>query len=165
LLGSSFSVRGVAETWLNGYIADADISRDGYKLHHKDRSCVKPGKAGCVVLHISKEIVSWEYEALNETKTESLWCKIATDSNRLDELVVGVCYKSPSAAECEVSKLFQVKEKAANSKVLVMGDFNFHGINWNTYDSDKVLFDGARINHRNRQTLFHDVVFIDRFNH
>jgi hypothetical protein len=47
--------------------------------------------------------------------------------------VVGVCYKSPSAAESDVNKLFQVVEKAANSKVLIMGDFNFLGINWDTY--------------------------------
>jgi Endonuclease-reverse transcriptase len=67
---------------------------------------------------------------------QSLWCKIATDGNRLDELVVGVCYKSPSAARDEVSKLFLVIEKAANNKVLSMGDFNFPGISWDTYDSD-----------------------------
>jgi hypothetical protein len=94
----------VAETWLNDNIADAEISNDGCKLYRKDRSCVKPGKAGGVVLYINKEIVSsWEYAALNEAKTESLWCKIAIDGNRLDELAVGVCYKSPSAAEDDVT--------------------------------------------------------------
>jgi hypothetical protein len=37
---------------------------------------VKLVKAGVVVLYISKETVSWEYAALNEAKTESLWCKL-----------------------------------------------------------------------------------------
>jgi hypothetical protein len=86
----------MAETWLNDIVADAEICIDGYKLYHKGRSPVKPGKAG-VVLYINNEMVSWEYAGINKAKTESLWCKIATDCNRFDELVVGVCYMSPSA--------------------------------------------------------------------
>jgi putative NADH-flavin reductase len=50
-----------------------------------------------------------------------LWYKIATDDNRFDELMVGVCYKRPSAKGSEVNKLFQVIEKAAASKVMVLG--------------------------------------------
>jgi hypothetical protein len=72
MLGSSFSVIGVAETWLHDNVTDAEISIDGFKLYRKDRSRVKPGKAGGIVLYINKEIVSWEYAALNEAKTESL---------------------------------------------------------------------------------------------
>ena len=103
ILGNNFDVIGVAETWLNDNIVDAEISLDGYKLYRKDRSCVKPGKAGGIVLYVNSEIVSWEYGVLNKAKTESLWCKIATDGNGFHELVVGVCYKSPSAEGSEVN--------------------------------------------------------------
>jgi hypothetical protein len=48
LIGSNFSVVGVAETWLNGNKADAEIDIYGYKLYREDRSLVKPGKAGGV---------------------------------------------------------------------------------------------------------------------
>jgi Endonuclease-reverse transcriptase len=65
-----------------------------------------------------------------------LWCKIATDGNRFDELVMEVCCKSPRAEGSEVNKFLQVIEKAADNKVLVMEDFNFPGINWDTCDSD-----------------------------
>jgi hypothetical protein len=63
ILGSSFSVIGVAETWLNDNVADTEICIHGYKLYRKDISHAKPGKAGGV----SKEILSCDYAALNET--------------------------------------------------------------------------------------------------
>jgi hypothetical protein len=48
---------------------------------------------------------------------------------------VGVCYKSPNADCNEVEELFKVIEKAAEDKVLLMGDFNFPGINWGTSEN------------------------------
>jgi hypothetical protein len=50
-------------------------------------------------------------------------------------LTVGVCYKSPNAKCNEDEELFKVNKKAAEDKVLIMGDFNFPGINWDTLTS------------------------------
>ena len=44
-------------------------------------------------------------------------------------LTIGVCYESPNAEFSEVNKLMDVILKASNNMVLIMGDFNFPGIN------------------------------------
>ena len=51
---------------------------------------------------------------------------------------MGVCYKSPAAEDVEINALFSVMHQASRSKggALIIGDFNFPGINWKTYESD-----------------------------
>ena len=44
-------------------------------------------------------------------------------------LTIRVCYKSPNAEDSEVNELKDVIKKAFNNMVLIMGDFNFPGIN------------------------------------
>jgi hypothetical protein len=65
----------------------------------------------------------------------SKWCKILSGTVKGHSLTVSVCYKSPNADHKEVAELFTVIEKAAEDEVLIMGDFNFPGINWDTLDS------------------------------
>ena len=50
-------------------------------------------------------------------------------------LTIGVCYKSPNADDSEVNELMDVIKKASNNMVLIMGDFNFLGINWVTLEA------------------------------
>jgi hypothetical protein len=86
-------------------------------------------------LYVKKEIPTCECVVLNKSKSESVWCKILSDTVKGHGLTVGVCYKSPNADCNEVEELFKVIEKAAEDKVLIMGDFNFPGINWDTLES------------------------------
>jgi hypothetical protein len=65
-----------------------------------------------------------------------VWCKILRDSTQGQNLIVGVCYKSPNADSNEVNELFKVIEKAAKDKVIITGDFNFPGINWDTLECE-----------------------------
>ena len=51
-------------------------------------------------------------------------------------LTIGACYKSPNADDSEVNELMYVIKKASNNMVLIMGDFNFPGINWVTLEAD-----------------------------
>jgi endonuclease/exonuclease/phosphatase family metal-dependent hydrolase len=50
--------------------------------------------------------------------------------------VVGVCYKRPAAEAKEIEELFKVLQMAAKGEVLIMGDFNYPGINWETFESN-----------------------------
>ena len=51
-------------------------------------------------------------------------------------LTIGVCYKGSNAEDSQVSELMVVIKKASNNMVLIMGDFNFSGINWITLEAD-----------------------------
>jgi hypothetical protein len=50
--------------------------------------------------------------------------------------VVGVYYKRPAAEAKEIEELFKVLQMAAKGEVLIMGDFNYPGINWETFESN-----------------------------
>jgi hypothetical protein len=82
---------GVAETFLNDDVVQAEINIEGYKIYRKDRCNFKKGKAGGVMLYIRNEIISYDFPDLNKSRSESVWCKIKV--NRNDMITVGVCYR------------------------------------------------------------------------
>ena len=112
----------------------AEIHIEGYKVFRKDRCQVKEGKCGGVILYVKEEIVSYEYYELSLIKSESIWVKIKVDKNT--ELLVGTCYKSPVSDSLELKELYDAIAQGAKKQVLIMGDFNFPHINWDTLESD-----------------------------
>ena len=54
--------------------------------------------------------------------------------------MVGVCYRSQEVEDNEIDKLFECFRLAAdgNRRLLIMGDFNYQDINWNSLRSDHV---------------------------
>ena len=127
-------VIGIAETFLHHDINNNEISVTGYKIYRKDRNNFKPGKGGGVVMYIREDIVSFDFCVLNSNKCESVWCKIKTNNKR--EIAIGTCYRSQLASETEIQELFKTISIAANTETLIMGDFNFPGINWKLMQSD-----------------------------
>ena len=125
---------GVAETFLNSEVLQAEIYIDGYKIYRKDRCNVKAGKCGGVILYIRDDIISYECDDLNGFNCESVWGKIKTERN--DELTVGVCYKSQAAEERELDEMFEAIKGASKGRILLMGDFNYPSINWETLECD-----------------------------
>ena len=45
-------VIGVAESWLNDNVIDAEMCTDWYKLYQKDRLRVKPGRGSGILLYV-----------------------------------------------------------------------------------------------------------------
>jgi endonuclease/exonuclease/phosphatase family metal-dependent hydrolase len=125
---------GIAETFLENNVNEAEISIYGYKCYRKDRYVVKEGRQGGVILYVKEDIVSYEFLELNVIKAEAVWCKIKTIRN--SEVVVGVCYKSQAADVDELRALYMAISSASRKQVLIMGDFNFPNINWVTNESD-----------------------------
>jgi hypothetical protein len=72
----------------------------------------------------------------NKSQSQTVWCKIIHKKNSNKGVVIGVCYKSPAADEKELRELSSVIQKASNGTALIMGDFNYPRINWNTYESE-----------------------------
>ena len=77
-----------------------------------------------------------EYDELNCKKCESIWCKIYTNKDQY--IIVGVCYRSQEADNSEIEQLFECIKLSSdlNIPVLIMGDFNYPGINWEQVKAD-----------------------------
>ena len=127
---------GIAESWLNDNVADNEIAIDNFTVYRKDRAVVKDGKGGGVILYVKNTLLSTECVDLNNLCNESIWCKIITDNNI--ETFVGVVYKSPNASRNEVNSILSMLRSVANTHILVMGDFNYPGIDWDMLTSDSL---------------------------
>ncbi|CAJ0968323.1 unnamed protein product [Ranitomeya imitator] len=65
-------------------------------------------------------------------EVESIWVEIHGGKNG-NKILIGVCYKPPNITEIMESLLLkQIDEAATHNEVLVMGDFNYPDINWET---------------------------------
>jgi len=114
----------------------SEMKIPGFKLFKKDRAAVNDKKGGGVALYVKNALRVVECDDLNSKLCESIWCKIYVEN--LDHFVVGVCYRSQEADENELCEMFEGIKLAceANRLVLVMGDFNYPDINWNTLRAD-----------------------------
>jgi len=121
---------GIAETWLHEDISDGEVNLEGFTLYRKDRHSVKSGKGGGVVLYISNSLVSSACEELNKYKAEAVWCNLHVEKGSV--VTVGVCYRSPTVEDDELEQLFTSIKQASRNHVLIMGDFNYPDINWDT---------------------------------
>ena len=127
---NNIDIIGITETWGRSDIFDSEIEFSGYKLYRKDRSFLNNKKGGGVALYVKNSLRSVECDDLNLKQCESVWSKIYI--NHLDYIIVGVCYRSPEADESDTNQLFECITSATNYNrpTLVMGDFNYPGINW-----------------------------------
>jgi hypothetical protein len=103
-------------------------------MYRKDRCKFKEGRAGGVVLYIRNKIASYDCHDLNKSQSESVWCKIRV--NRKDSITIGVCYKNQAATDEELNELYKAITSASQANVLIMGDFKYPKIKWDTLDSD-----------------------------
>ena len=77
-------------------------------------------------------------EDLNSKYCKGIWCKkIFID--KVNYVIVGVCYHSQVADEHEISQLFDCINSACNMNhlILIVGDFNYPDINWLSLTANK----------------------------
>ena len=70
-------------------------------------------------------------------ESESVWVKI-TEAGQKDFTVVGVCNRSQTGTEKEIYDMFRAISIASKYQALIMGDFNYQGINWETLEADSM---------------------------
>ena len=123
----------ITESWATADIANSELALDGYRIMRNDRAHAKGG--GCLI-YLKEGLTAVIMEELTHTSnTETLWCKINTVSG--SNLLLGVCYKSPSAnAESEMA-LHDAMRKASEccESMVIVGDFNHRTIDWRTLQS------------------------------
>jgi len=101
---------------------DSELNIDGYSIFRKDRKQVRDSKGGGVLLYVRDCFNAYYATELNDLQNESLWIKIQMSQTRC--MVVGVCYKSPTAKDDEIKLMYEAIEKSSSCQSLILGDFN-----------------------------------------
>jgi len=115
----------VTESWTHDNILDSELNVSGYHLFHCDRKIGYRG--GGVLLYVRDFLNPVEYYTRTDYG-EHVWCKISN-------LLIGLCYRSDNAAivgHNNEAELREVLREVSDTHVLVMGDFNYPGIDWSS---------------------------------
>ena len=132
---NNYHVIGVTESWCNESISDGELCLKGYNLFRTDR---KSGNGGGVLLylHESLPLASLCNSLMSYDVDDSLWCSVTLRNSQ--QLLIGIVYRSPSSSDTNNSRLLSairgINELKQFSQVLLMGDFNVPGINWEDLD-------------------------------
>ena len=122
-------VVGVTETWGNANNFDSEYNvNDNYIVFRKDRKTNTIGGGVLLLVRKTLSVTETKYPEDNGI-VETLWCDIKTGKNKV--LKVGVCY-TPRRNEDADIKIAKEFEWACKSEVIIMGDFNYAGIDWET---------------------------------
>ena len=122
-------VIGVTESWGNDKVFDSELHIAGYDLFRCDRPNGRAG--GGVLLYTLSSLRATEFK----TKTkfpEQIWCRLKL--NNKDCVIVGVCYRTPNESIFGSENHALLREmitEISNQHFLLMGDFNYPGIQWN----------------------------------
>jgi hypothetical protein len=134
-----FDVMGITESWTHEGIGDAEIAFPGYRLFRKDRSRKHKCRGGGVLLYVKEDFTVEELTSELDEGNESLWVRINGRNRTSEPVVIGVCYKNPTASTEEIESLYSSIKKITNkSHCLIMGDFNFGDIDWNMMQSGSI---------------------------
>ena len=114
---------GITESWITKDTVDSFHTKE-YKVLRRNWG---GRRRGCV-LYIKNNLEVMELEKMSGGRFEqidSIWCIIALQGQ--DNLIVGVCYRSPNSAE-EYNDLLNDQlrkvKKFNHSHLCIMGDFN-----------------------------------------
>jgi hypothetical protein len=124
----------ITETWLEDTMIDSELNIAGYTIFRKDRKQVRDSKGGGVLLYVRDCFNAYYATELNGYQNESLWIRLQMSQTRC--MLIGVCYKSPTAKDEEVKSMYEAIEKASSCQSMILGDFNCPSIDWSTLHCD-----------------------------
>ena len=119
-------VIGITESWANGNVLDSELQLQGYQCFRCDRP--SDNRGGGVLLYVKSSLKPVEFHTLTQYG-EHVWCQI-------EDLLIGVCYRSTNVAVVgndNESKLHSVLHEVSNRFMLLMGDFNYPDIDWQSH--------------------------------
>ena len=124
----------VTESWCNNDIFDSELSIPGYDLFRMDRPL--DNKGGGVLLYVGADLGAVEWSPKTQFP-EQVWCRLNVSRNT--NLLVGVCYNSRNGNlfpnnDALIQELIR---EIRTQHVLLMGDFNYGGINWHTFQASE----------------------------
>jgi hypothetical protein len=119
----------ITESWTRETIDNVMLQIEGYQLMRRDRQQRIGG--GCLLYYKSHLRC---VQVPNQRDTETLWCELSLGG---EKVTFGVCYRSPAAPIEEVQSLFEdIRDTCTRQgEKIVVGDFNFGSIDWDTLHS------------------------------
>ena len=133
---------GVTESWASAEVDETELGISGYVLFRKDRSSTVERRGGGVLLYVKEDLYPVEFHTSTEYP-EHVWCRLGDVDGR--GLLVGVCYRTSSQVfEYDINaRLREVLAELRDDRVLLMGDFNFPGVDWVTGDCQRASPEGS----------------------
>lgn len=124
----------ITETWLHQQIENAEINIPGYKIYRKDRNGEHKERGGGLILYVKENLKTKLIEDSDDKQTEALW--ITIEDNKQTNIQIGLFYKRPLATQQEKDSIFKsLRRHSTNNNCIILGDFNYPGINWTTVNS------------------------------
>ena len=91
---------GIAESWANTDITDAELGLTGYVMFRRGRI---GRRGGGVILYIKEYVQGYEIKLESEADyDEAVWCKIVSGNSKL---TIGLVYRSPNINEEDNTKM------------------------------------------------------------
>ena len=125
---------GITESWMHDGIEDREVNMEGFTLFRRDRGRGDKKRGGGVLLYVSNDLDAVRVGECTVRKSETLWVKIKDLGG--DYINVGVCYRSPTASMEEEEDLVKEISENCRRRALVLGDFNYGDINWETLQAE-----------------------------
>ena len=124
-------VIGITEVWTK----DEIVLQGYHPAYRYDRE--EDQKGGGVMLFVKSDLEVLDCPELSSPNIESVWCYVKLSSK--EKLLVGVCYRPP-ASSVEYNEglnlLLKQTPSTRTKHILVMGDFNYPQIDWDTGSVD-----------------------------
>lgn len=119
---------GITEVWMK----ETYMLQGYHPAFRKDRPDGHQG--GGVMLFVRDHLQVTECTELNsQPLSEAVWCYINMSSSR--RILVGICYRSPSCTSDDNHNMLEMLRSTQSIRadgLLLMGDFNFASINWDS---------------------------------
>ena len=134
LAENKIDILGITESWTHAEVGDAEINLTGYQVFRRDRKMDNSNKTkgGGVLIYVRENLIAYEIHDF-DAQCEALWVGVRNKS--LGEIIIGVCYRSPNASEVEVEKLYSCIKYYSQRTAVIMGDFNYGDIDWDSMSS------------------------------
>jgi len=167
---NKYDVIGITETWWDdAYSWNTELK--GYNLFKRNRL---NKRGGGVALYVREAYTSTEIQVSeNGSPIEAVWVRIQGESNRKDT-IIGVYYRPPGQSE-DMDELYlhQVTKLSGKYDIVIMGDFNYPDICWETHSgksqvSNKFLssladsFICQKVEEKTRGTAILDLILTNR---
>lgn len=128
MISSNSNILILTETWLTPDVTDTEVLADlsGFQVFRNDR---KTTRGGGVLIAVAPDLSCSPIDIVSDLETLWLICRSSPQS-----ILLGVCYRSPHTSPNFSSKLNNILSDLGtthpNSHILLFGDFNYPGIDW-----------------------------------
>jgi hypothetical protein len=118
---------GIVESFGRSEINDGEF----YKIRLPDVDRKTGGKGGGLIIYAKDTLSAIIEDSLGTEFQESLWCVVKLKENKI---LIGLCYRSPSSTVENNKLLLNLLDQASSSRLasqmVIMGDFNYHEIDY-----------------------------------